>query len=243
MEDFQVAEYRFPNESDEYRIVRNELLEMEKDLRAKVDAVAAKRRELPQGGKLKSNYEFECPNGKGGVRKEAFAELFGDHDTLILYSMMFGREWDAPCPSCTSIVDALDASYIPTSDQAAMAVVGEANATQLADLAAFRNWRIPVFSDAGSGYLLEYFPYTETKDASLVSMMNVFTRNEEGIFHFWGSELVAHPKENGHPNHVDIVWPFWNLLDMTPGGRGDICVPAQNYEHQYFTRHVFPGED
>jgi predicted dithiol-disulfide oxidoreductase (DUF899 family) len=243
MEVVRMPGFRFPNESDQYRTVRNELLEMEKELRAQVDAVAAKRRELPRGGKLDKAYEFENANGEGQVRKVGFGELFGDHSTLILYSMMFGRDWDAPCPSCTSIVDALDASYIPTSDQAAMAVVGAASATQLSELAASRNWRVPVYSDAGSGYLLEYFPYRETEDASLVSMMNVFTRDQEGIFHFWGSELVAHPKENGHPNHVDIVWPFWNLLDMTPKGRGDVCIPRQNYDHRYFTKNVFPGEE
>ena len=237
-----MSDFRYPNESDGYREARNELLEMEKALRAQVDAIAAKRRELPQGGALSKNYQFEQADNQGNISKVDFGALFCNHSTLILYSMMFGREWDAPCPSCTSIVDALDASYIPTSDQAAMAVVGAASSTQMKNLAGSRNWRIPVFSDADSGYLLDYFPYQETEDASLVSMMNVFTCNEEGIFHFWGSELVAYPKENGHPNHVDIIWPFWHLLDMTPAGRGDTSIPRQNYEHDYFTRNVFPGE-
>ena len=51
--------YRYPNESDEYRQNRNKLLEMEKALRAQVDAVAAKRRELPLGGPIKEDYRFE----------------------------------------------------------------------------------------------------------------------------------------------------------------------------------------
>jgi predicted dithiol-disulfide oxidoreductase (DUF899 family) len=74
-------------------------------------------------------------------------------------------------------------------------------------------------------------------------MMNVFRKNGDGVFHSWGSELVAHPKETGHPCHVDTVWPFWNLLDMTPEGRGDIFVPPQDYEHAYFTRKVYPGDE
>jgi len=28
------------------------------------------------------------------------------------------------------------------------------------------------------------------------------------IFHFWGTKLSA--------NHVDAVWPYWNLMDFTP---------------------------
>lgn len=238
-----MTDFRFPNESDEYRSIRDELLDMEKTLRAQVDAVAAKRRELPLGGKLNDDYEFEQANNDGDIKKAAFRDLFGDHSTLIFYSMMFGPDWDAPCPSCTSIVDGLDASYIPASQQCAMAVVGAASASQMTELADSRNWRIPVLSDSDSGYLLDYFPYTETTDPSLVSMMNVFCKNEDGIFHFWGSELVAHPKENGHPNHVDVVWPFWNLLDMTPEGRGDTSIPRQNYEHRYFTKNIFPGEN
>lgn len=62
-----------------------------------------------------------------------------------------------------------------------------------------------------------------------------------GIFHTWGSELVSHPMENGHPRHVDPVWLYWNLLDLTPDGRGDRSVPIQSYEHAYFSRHVLGG--
>jgi predicted dithiol-disulfide oxidoreductase (DUF899 family) len=69
-------------------------------------------------------------------------------------------------------------------------------------------------------------------------MMNVFRRMPEGIFHTWGSELLSHPMANGHPRHVDAVWPYWNLLDLTPGGRGERSVPPQNYQHVYFSTHV-----
>ena len=74
------------------------------------------------------------------------------------------------------------------------------------------------------------------------SMMNAFKRTPDGIFHTWGSELVNHPKENGHPCHVDMVWPFWNLLDMTAEGRGEGAIPIQDYEHTFFTKNVYPGE-
>ena len=232
---------QFPNEPQDYRRTRDELLEMEKKLRAQVDAVAAKRRTLPLGGRLGDDYVFEQSDDSGTVRTVPFEQLFGDHATLILYSMMFGREWDAPCPSCTSLVDAFNANYHPVSQHSAMAVVGAASADQFDALARQRHWRIPVYSAGESSYLLDYMPRDDVSDPALVSMMNVFRKTDDGIFHFWGSELVAHPKDNGHPSHVDSVWPFWNLLDMTPDGRGDICVPPQDYEHEYFTRKVFPG--
>lgn len=237
-----MAGHCFPNESDEYRARRNELLEMEIDLRARVDAVAAKRRELPLGGKLQENYRFQRIGGDGQVHDVPFEDLFADHPSLLLYSMMFGADWDAPCPSCTSLVDAFNANYFPVSRHCAMAVVGAASPQQFRQWAERRGWTIPTFSAGKTSYLLDYFPQDGASDPALVSMMNVFHKTSDGIFHTWGSELVNHPKENGHPCHVDSVWPFWNLLDMTPEGRGEASVPAQNYEHAYFTRHVYPGE-
>ena len=115
-----------------------------------------------------------------------------------------------------------------------MAVVGAARPTQFRDWAQLRGWTsIPLYSAAKGSYILDYFVREGASDSALVSMMNVF--------HTWGSELVSHPMENGHPHHVDIVWPFWNLLDMTPDGRGELPTPIQNYEHAYFSRHVLGG--
>ena len=96
-----MSAFRFPNESDEYRACRDELLDLEVDLRAQIEAVAGKRRELPLGGRLAQDYRFAREDGDGDVREVPFAELFGRHSTLLLYTMMFGPEWDAPCPSCT----------------------------------------------------------------------------------------------------------------------------------------------
>lgn len=233
-----MTDFRYPNESEEYRARRNELLELESDLRARVDAVAAKRRELPLGGALKDDYRFESARGE----TVPFADLFGPHESLLVYSMMFGSDWDAPCPSCASIVDALNANYVALSHHVSMVVVAAAKPEQLRVWGERRNWKVPLYSGASSDYLLDYFPFDSVTDPGLVSMMNVFQKTPDGVFHTWGSELVGHPKENGHPNHVDPVWPFWNLLDMTRIGRGDISIPKQDYEHDYFTRKVYPGE-
>ena len=125
-----------------------------------------------------------------------------------------------------------------------MAVVAAARPEQCREWAKFRGWRsIPLYSAGETSYILDYFARDGATDPALVSMMNCFRRTPVGIFHTWGSELVGHPKENGHPSHVDSVWLYWNLLDMTPEGRGEGAVPIQNYQHAYFTRHVYPGEE
>ena len=97
-----MSEPKYPNESEEYRKARDELLEEEKSLVEKTKALAEKRRQLPLGGQLQEDYEFQWANdGKvGDVVK--LSELFGDKQTLILYNFMYGEGWDNPCLSCPS---------------------------------------------------------------------------------------------------------------------------------------------
>jgi predicted dithiol-disulfide oxidoreductase (DUF899 family) len=61
-------------------------------------------------------------------------------------------------------------------------------------------------------------------------MLNVFTRGGGEIRHFWGSELFQAPSEPGQgPRHVDFIWPIWNVLDVTPEGRGTGWSPRLEY--------------
>jgi predicted dithiol-disulfide oxidoreductase (DUF899 family) len=53
-------------------------------------------------------------------------------------------------------------------------------------------------------------------------MLNVFHRDGKAIRHFWGSEVLYVPPESGQEyRHNDAPDPLWNMLDLTPAGRGD----------------------
>lgn len=54
---------RFPGEHDSYRAARDELLDAEIQLRRNIEAVAAKRRRLPLGGKVEQDYVFDQTTG------------------------------------------------------------------------------------------------------------------------------------------------------------------------------------
>src|SRR5258707_12426392 len=94
---------RFPNENQEYRRARDALLAEEIELRRHIERVAEQRRALPPGGKVTKDYRFDSERGPVG-----FADLFGDKQTLVLYSYMFGPQRERPGPMCTSLLSAWD---------------------------------------------------------------------------------------------------------------------------------------
>src|SRR5438445_7913761 len=104
---------RFPGESAEYRTARNALLEAEIELRKHLEEVAALRRQLPLGGPVPQDYEFEEGaadlEDTESVRRVRLSELFQPGmESLVIYSFMFGPNMENPCPLCTSILDGLN---------------------------------------------------------------------------------------------------------------------------------------
>ena len=87
---------RFPGESGAYRAVRDELLEAEMELRRNIEAVAAKRRQLPLGGRVEQDYVFDQLTGNSAGQTR-LSELFAPgKDSLIIYSYMFGPNMAEP---------------------------------------------------------------------------------------------------------------------------------------------------
>src|SRR5438552_18702987 len=130
-EETNMSELRYPNESREYRDARESLLKDEQELVDKVKSVAERRRKLPRGGLLKEDYVFQWANdGKVGKSVE-FSELFGDKNTLLLYSWMYGPNWDNPCPSCTSLVDGFDRTWYQVTQDAAFVAIAKAPAERI----------------------------------------------------------------------------------------------------------------
>lgn len=230
-----MAELKYPNESVEYRAARDALLEAEKSLAAQVKAVAAQRRELPRGGKITEDYVFVSANDPAPGKDIRLSELFGDKNTLLLYSYMFGPNWDKPCLSCTSIVDGFERAAMSVTHDAAFAVVTAATHGQLNDWARSRGWQhLTLVSAEKTRYLRDYHCQTRDDDKSLWPVMHVFTKRDDGIYHFWGTEMQG--------NSMDMVWAYWNLMDMTPDGRPDRMTPPQDFRSKYLEEHYLPKD-
>jgi predicted dithiol-disulfide oxidoreductase (DUF899 family) len=227
---------RFPGESDEYRDARDELLRAEIALRQQIGRVAAQRRELPLGGEVQTDYEFEeCDEAAGGARAVRLSELFEPgKDTLFLYSFMFvpesqGLGFVGPCPSCTSIIDGIDGQlpHIERRTSFAAAAIGPID--ELHAHAQSRGWRhVRFLSSRGSTYNHDYGAADD--GGNQWPLATVFARRDGKIHHFWTSELFFLPSEQGQdPRHVDFMWPMWAMYDRTPDGRGE-HHPALDYD-------------
>jgi predicted dithiol-disulfide oxidoreductase (DUF899 family) len=227
---------RFPGETDELRLARNELLQAEIELRRHSEAVAAQRRSLRAGGEVPSDYSFGETGGAGGTgRTVRLSELFEDgKDTLLLYSFMFipdeaGNPLGAACPACTSIIDAVDGQAPHLAQLINLAVSARVPIEQFREHADTRGWRhIRLLSAANNTYNRDY--HTETPEGRQRPIATVFLRRGGRIHHFWSSELAFAPADAGqHPRHVDFMWPLWNILDLTPEGRSSDFQPRLNY--------------
>ncbi len=206
---------QYPNESAAYRKARNKLLTAERALRKKIEEVAALRRNLPQGGAVPEDYEFDSAQGR--VR---LSQLFERGDTLVAYSFMYGPQMEKACPLCTSMLDGLDGNAQHIAQCTNLVVIAKSPLGRIEEHARARGWRnLKLLSSQGNGYNRAY--HGEDADGRQWPMLNVFVRRAGKLRHFWGTELFyAKRSDKLDPRHVDALWPLWNLLDMTPEGRG-----------------------
>ena len=224
---------RFPGETPEYRAARDRLLASETALRRQMEAVAAERRALPSGGEVPEDYVFHGVEGE--VR---LSELFSPgHQSLAIYSFMFPR-WptdtrvgpprgetaklpleEGPCPSCTALLDQLDAVIPHSKQRMSLVAVGNAPFDRLLTFARERGWRhLRLLSTAGNSYNRDYFG--QSPEGHSQPMLNLFQNDAGGVRHFWGSELLYAPTDPGQDaRHAGTIEPLWNLFDLTREGR------------------------
>jgi predicted dithiol-disulfide oxidoreductase (DUF899 family) len=212
---------RAPNESEDYRRARNQLLAEEIELRRHIERVAELRRKLPPGGEVKA-YQFV--GEKGPV---TLADLFGDKQTLVIYSYMFGPQREKPCPMCTSFMAALDHKVDDIEQRVALATVARSPVDRLVAARQARGWRkLKVFSDPSGDYTRNYV----TKEDADVPGYNVFTRRDGTIRHFWSGEMGPGTADPGQdPRGAPDLDPLWTILDTTPEGRGADWYPKLSY--------------
>ncbi len=170
----------FPNESDDYRQARNALLAEEIELRRHIWRVGQMRRALPPGGEVTKDYRFEGPNGEVGLE-----DLFADHDTLVIYSMMYGPQRKQGCPMCTSQLSSWNGIVPSLEQRIALVVVARSPYEQIAKYGDSRGWRhLKLYSDPGGDFTEDF---VGERDADMPAY-TVFKREGGAIRHFYSAE-------------------------------------------------------
>lgn len=217
--------YNYPNESAEYRKARSALLAEEIELRRHIERVAEQRRALPPGGEVPEDYLFEGENGPARL-----SEMFGRHDTLVVYNYMYGPQRKRPCPMCTSLLSAWDGEAEDVAQRVALAVVAKSPIERLKAFKTERGWRhLKLYSSAGNSFNRDY--HAEGPQSDDDAAINVFVKRNGKIHHFWGGEMTGKTADPGQdPRGAPDPMPLWTILDMTPSGRGTDWYPELEYD-------------
>ena len=214
---------RFPNESGNYRRARDLLLAEEIELRRHIERVAVQRRALPAGGTVSKNYAFVGENGPA-----SFSELFGDKQTLAIYSYMYGPQRKQPCPMCTALMNSWDGVSLDVEQRMALVMMARSPIERLLAVKQDRGWNnLRLYSDVEGKYTRDY---VSADDADMPGF-NVFTRRDGSIRHFWSGEMGGSTADPGQDSRgaPDLV-PLWTILDCTPEGRGADWYPKLSYD-------------
>ena len=212
----------FPNESAAYRTARNALLVEEIELRRHIERVAAQRRLLPTGGTIPRDFEVVAEHGPA-----RFSSLFGDKDTLMIYSMMYGPQRQEPCPMCTSFLTSWNGTAVNLRERVAIAVTARSPIERLIEYKKQRGFaNLPFVADLSGAYTRTY---VSAEDAD-VPGFSVFSRRDGIVRHFYTGEMSGEMSDPGQdPRGGPDLDPLWLMLDMTPGGRGTDWYPKLNY--------------
>jgi len=215
---------RFPNESADYRAARTALLAEEIELRRHLERVAAQRRALPPGGAVIGDYRFEGEDGETD-----FAGLFGDKQTLGMYSYMFGPERERPCPMCTNLLGSWEGNAADLDQRMSLVVVARSPIERLVAWKRERGWKnLRLYTDLNGDYSRDYFGLLP--DGSDVPAFNIFSRRDGVIRHFWSGEMTGSTADPGQdPRGAPDLGAMWAVLDTTPEGRGGDWYPKLDY--------------
>lgn len=213
-----------PKESAEYLSSREELRMAEIELMQQRERVAELRRQLPEGPIVQDYVFEEGPANLGAgdtpIRTVRLSELFtGSNRPLVVYHFMYGKKQTKPCPMCTMFIDSWNGVAHHLAQNVDVAIVAAADPAALRAHARERGWdKLRLLSCGDNTF--KYDLRSEDREGNQDSTVSVFTRDDEGTLRH---SYTAHPSMSNEINErgLDLLVPVYNILDLTPQGRGD----------------------
>ena len=143
---------------EEWLAARLELLDAEKALTRQSDELARRRRQLPWVP-VNKEYRFETDDGEASL-----ADLFRGRSQLLVYHFMFGPEYTAGCPVCSTIADGFDGSVVHLANHdVTLCAVSRAPLAKVQAYKRRMGWSFPWASSFGSDFNYD-FQAARTKD-------------------------------------------------------------------------------
>lgn len=177
---------------EQWLAARLELLKAEKELTRRSDEVARRRMELPWV-RIDKEYRFETDAGAASL-----ADLFRGHSQLVIYHFMFGPEYSAGCPSCSSIADGFN-GIVPHLEHHDVAFNAVSRAP-LAKLQAFKQrmgWDFPWASSCESDFNFEFnvsYSQEQAREGEVVynfQRLEIPSQVEDAQNQSWGARFAA----------------------------------------------------
>jgi len=214
---------RLANEPREYLHKREELRLAEMEMFRNIERVAALRRALPAGAEV-TDYVFEEGprdlNADDPISTVHLSELFsGAGRPLVVYHFMYGKRNTTACPMCTLWIDTFNGVASHLAQNIDLAIVAAADPGTLRAYARARGWHNLRLLSAGDN-TFKYDFRSENAEGDQDSALSVFTRDAAGTLrHFY----TTHPwvDEEMNERGIDLLQPVYNMLDLTPSGRGN----------------------
>ena len=239
---------------EEWLAARLKLLKAEKELTHRGDELAQRRQDLPWV-RVDKTYRFETDRGSASL-----ADLFQGRSQLLVYHFMFGPDYTAGCPVCSSIADGFNgfAVHLANHDVTLCAV----SRAPLAKLQAYKQrmgWTFPWASSFESDFNFD-FSVGFTKEQQSKEGIEYNYRREPALS--GGGRQVPHAEmcgtdtptylrerpgvsafvlEGGAVYHtysafargIDALWGMYQWLDRTPKGRNEAGGPWYRRHDEY----------
>jgi predicted dithiol-disulfide oxidoreductase (DUF899 family) len=230
---------------EEWLTARLELLEAEKDLTRRSDELARRRQQLPWV-RVDKEYRFDTEEGSVALR-----DLFRGRSQLLVYHFMFGPDYKAGCPSCSSIADGFNGFEVHLANHdVTLSAVSRA---PLAKLQAFKQrmgWTFPWASAHGTDFNFDFdvaftveqqsegkIAYNYRREgawtlrggegpvSTIASMTGTdsatYTRERPGMSAFVLEDGVVYHTYSTFARGLDALWGMYQWLDRAPLGRNE----------------------
>ncbi len=230
---------------EEWLAARGKLLEREKERTRLGDELARERRELPWV-RIEKQYSLQTADGP-----KTLGELFAGRSQLVIYSFMFGPDFEAGCPVCSSIADSFNGVLAQLGGRdVTMICVSKAPIEKLLAYRERMGWEFDWASSFESEFNTDFErskPRDEPGAASLPPVVSQFAASSgtdaasyvaerPGLLVFAQHEGEVYLTYATTARGLEPVMTYYEILDLVPSGRneGEPASPGWMRRHDEF---------